>query len=287
MNRNKNHRGFTLIELLVVIAIIGILLAILLPALARARQTAKNTADMTKHKQIHASWNAWAGGHKGDFPTPGKVRRLAVNGQLIIGRGPEDSTQNSHDRMHALCMTNNLYTKELAVASNEASSHVTEASAYDYTAANPAQNIYWDDSNFKSDLSAVSNTSWATMPICGERQSRHWNNTADGTFVVNGFRGPKNGDVSQLEDSVTTGVYGPPGQWVGPLCFNDNSVQMAETFYPEACKRVGVNQDLDNIFNNDTASQTSGAGTDVWLYLVKRGVTANNGECTLPANNYD
>ena len=119
MQHTQSKRGFTLVELLVVIAIIGILLAILLPALARARATAKATRDATQVKQIHSGWLSFAVQNDGLFPTPGLKRRLPVNGQLIMGRGAEDVTQNNHANVHSLCVMENLYPPDLMVSTAE------------------------------------------------------------------------------------------------------------------------------------------------------------------------
>ena len=74
------------------------MLAILLPALARARATAKATRDATQVKQTHSGWLSFAVQNDGLFPTPGLKRRLPVSGQLIMGRGAEDITQNKPTR---------------------------------------------------------------------------------------------------------------------------------------------------------------------------------------------
>jgi prepilin-type N-terminal cleavage/methylation domain-containing protein len=286
MQNTQSKRGFTLIELLVVIAIIGILLAVLLPALARARATAKSTRDATQVKQIHAGWLAWAVQNEGRLPTPGLKKRLPVNGQIIMGRGAEDITQNNHAFMHSLCVMENLYPADLQVSSAEISPSVSTMTFYEWDRKNPAANVYWDD-RMRADLSAVSHISYASMPIAGPRKAKQWNNSADSSFAILGMRGPKDGDIAQMINSKTSEMHGPPREWQGPIGYNDNSVVFEKSFFPEKLKRVGPNNDFDNLFKNDGGSQTAAhQGDDVWLYLVKS-MSGDGTTVTIPSDNWD
>ncbi len=286
MQNTQSKRGFTLVELLVVIAIIGILLAVLLPALARARATAKSTRDATQVKQIHAGWLSFAVQNEGRLPTPGLKKRLPVNGQIIMGRGAEDITQNNHANMHSLCVMENLYTAELLVSSAEISPSVSTMTFYEWDRKNPAANVYWDD-RMRADLSAVSHISYASMPIAGPRKAKQWNNSADSSFAILGMRGPKDGDIAQMINSKTSEMHGPPREWQGPIGYNDNSVVFEKSFFPEKLKRVGANNDFDNLFKNDGGSQTAAhQGDDVWLYLVKS-MSGDGTTVTIPSDNWD
>jgi prepilin-type N-terminal cleavage/methylation domain-containing protein len=286
MQNTQSKRGFTLIELLVVIAIIGILLAVLLPALARARATAKSTRDATQVKQIHAGWLSFAVQNEGRLPTPGLKKRLPVNGQIIMGRGAEDITQNNHANMHSLCVMENLYPADLQVSSAEISPSVSTMTFYEWDRKNPAANVYWDD-RMRADLSAVSHISYASMPIAGPRKAKQWNNSADSSFAILGMRGPKDGDIAQMINSKTSEMHGPPREWQGPIGYNDNSVVFEKSFFPEKLKRVGANNDFDNLFKNDGGSQTAAhQGDDVWLYLVKS-MSGDGTTVTIPSDNWD
>lgn len=286
MQNTQSKRGFTLIELLVVIAIIGILLAVLLPALARARATAKSTRDATQVKQIHAGWLSFAVQNEGRLPTPGLKKRLPVNGQIIMGRGAEDITQNNHAFMHSLCVMENLYPPDLQVSSAEISPSVSTMTFYEWDRKNPAVNVYWDD-RMRADLSAVSHISYASMPIAGPRKAKQWNNSADSSFAILGMRGPKDGDIAQMINSKTSEMHGPPREWQGPIGYNDNSVVFEKSFFPEKLKRVGANNDFDNLFKNDGGSQTAAhQGDDVWLYLVKS-MSGDGTTVTIPSDNWD
>jgi prepilin-type N-terminal cleavage/methylation domain-containing protein len=281
------RRGFTLVELLVVISIIGILLAILLPALARARATARATRDATQVKQIHAGWLAFAVQNNGIFPTPGLKRRLPIGGQLIPGRGDEDVTQNDHARVHSLAVMENLYPPDLLVSTAEVSPAVSTMTFYDWNLKNPATGVYWDD-RMRSNLTAVSHTSYAAMPVGGERKRQHWRNTSDSSFAVLGNRGPQNGNVQLMATSRTSDIHGSAKEWNGHIVYNDNSVAFEQTFFPEKVKRLPTNQALDNVFANDLGSATNTRGGDVWLYLVPHnGVTGAAGSEQIPSNNWD
>jgi len=274
----RRPRGFTLVELLVVIAIIGILLAILLPALARARATARATQDAAQIKQVHAGWLSFAAQNDGLFPTPGLKARLAVNGQFIPGRGAEDVEANDHANVHSLAIMENLYPPELCISTAEQSPNVVPMSYYDFTRKDVANNVYWDD-RFQTDLQNISHTSYAAVPLAGDRKRRHWKNTSDSGFAVLGNRGPENGEIDEIEDSITSEIHGPSGEWNGHICYNDNSVSFEQGFFPEKMKRVGPNNVLDNLFANDTASGNSSDGSDVWLVVVKE-QAGNGGDIT-------
>jgi prepilin-type N-terminal cleavage/methylation domain-containing protein len=264
----RRPRGFTLVELLVVIAIIGILLAILLPALARARATARTTQDAAQIKQIHAGWLSFAAQNAGILPTPGLKARLAVNGQFIPGRGAEDVEANDHANVNSLCVMELLYPPELCHSPAEQSPNVVPMGYYDFNRKDVVNNVYWDD-RFKADLQNISHTSYAMPPLAGDRKRRHWNNGGDSGFAVLGTRGPENGEIEEIEDSITSEIHNPPGEWGGNIGYNDNSVSFEQGFFPEKLKRVGPNNDLDNLFANDTASGNSSDGSDVWLVVVK------------------
>jgi prepilin-type N-terminal cleavage/methylation domain-containing protein len=286
MQTNPSKRGFTLVELLVVIAIIGILLAILLPALARARATAKATRDATQLKQIHAGWLSSAAQNEGKFPTPGSKRRLPVNGQIIMGRGAEDITQNHLANVHSLCVMENLYGPEMIISTVEVSPNVSGMNFYEYDRKNPAANVYWDD-RMRADLQAVSHTSYASMPLAGARKALHWRNSSDSSFTTIGNRGPKDGDIAQMINSKTSEMHGPPREFAGFFVKNDNSVSFEQTFFPENFKRVGANNDLDNVFRNDGGSQTAAhQGSDNWLCLVKS-MSGDSSSVTIPSDNWD
>ncbi len=285
----RRERGFTLIELLVVMAIIALLLSLLLPALAKARAAARQVKDATQIKQIHASWLSYAATTQdGHFPTPGLIKRQAVNGQFIIGRGAEDLAQNNTANLHSAMIALNYYSPQQVISPAEVNGRVLAYTGYNYdkidpTAANP---IYWDD-KFVANLAADSNTSYANMPILGARKAREWKNSQNSKFVVLGNRGPQDGDLdaAKYKASRTLGIHGGAKTWEGNLCFNDNHIGFVETCRPDGIDYPDPNDPTtlipDNVFRADQAGSASNH-TDVLLAVVSMvEVNGNNETHTL------
>ena len=281
----KRKHGFTLVELLVVMAIIALLIGLLLPALAKARAQAMLTKDSAQIKQIHQSWVVFSRELNGALPTPGLIDRLPdpVLGD-VPGRGPEDQEANWTGPLFSVCIMRHYFTPQLAVAPSEPSGNVITMDNYNYNAYQPlGDNIdcpepgedhsdsYWD-CNFAVDLFNLSNTSYAHMPIAGERKKRHWKDSLDSTMGMLGTRGVENGDYdNQLlyYRSVTLEFHGGHKEWVGLVAFNDNHVERLDTFVPQHLNyNIGEDAFADNIFKDDTGDgEGGGGGFDIWLVV--------------------
>jgi prepilin-type N-terminal cleavage/methylation domain-containing protein len=278
-------RGFTLIELLVVMAIIALLIGLLLPALAKARATAKLTKDSTQIRGIHQSWLVYAREFEGIFPTPGLIDRLAFNGQQEPGRGPEDEKQNDTARLHSACVMQNYYSPQLTVGPTEPSGRVAVKDDYNYELYNvvPTVDVYWDDS-FDAKLTTLSNTSYASMPIAGDRKKREWRETLNSNWPIISNRGVKEGSLTDADynQSVTLEIHGGRKEWLGNICYNDNHMEVSKTFKPESLTYTnGTTINADNIFTNDLNAATSPAGTDAYLVMVaKNGMIVGGGVVT-------
>ncbi len=276
MNRK---RGFTLIELLVVMAIIAILLGLLLPAVQRARQNAKMLKDATQIEEIQQSWIIWGNAEfQGVYPVPGLIRRRPVDAPgspidntLIPGRGEENFGWSTTPSLYSACIAQNYFSPELCVGPTEPSGHVAVKADYNYNLYSPIGGLYWDPT-FKANLETQSNVSFAHLPLSGKRRRTEWRNSMNSEFAVLGNRGPEFGSLDQnvYGTSITLDIHGTRKQWIGNMCYNDGHVGTHNTFYPEGIDYWDTLESRmlpDNLFKNDTESDTSGQGYDIWLVM--------------------
>ncbi len=291
MKRGKH--GFTLVELLVVMAIIALLIGLLLPALAKARAQAQLTKDQTQVKEIHQSWIVFSRELDGALPTPGLIDRLpdpdiTENDGEVPGRGLEDLTMNTTPNLFSVCIMRHYFTPQMCLSPGERSGRVISKDDYKFTYYDPlgtdpncqgsflGPDCYWDPTFDATliDPKGLSNTSYAHMPIAGERKKRHWRDTLDSRFAMIGTRGVKDGSLDPVDyyASVTLEFFGGKKEWVGNVAFNDNHTERLDTFFP-----VNLSYQLndvtvaDNIFRDDTGDQAGGTdpdgGFDIWLVI--------------------
>jgi prepilin-type N-terminal cleavage/methylation domain-containing protein len=297
----NGKRGFTLIELLTVMAIIALLVGLLLPALAQARAKAQMTKDQTQIKQIHAAWTTFSRDYGGTFPTPGLINRL-MDPQLQTespGRGPEDLEANTSGAMYSACIMQNYFTPQILVAPTEPSGYVAVKDDFDWSLYNPLDDIYWDadsqgqpppgaigtyipfathlSSNHPLAGSPLCNTSYSHTPICGDRKVNEWKDSLNSKWAIIGNRGPECGQETEeiYYGSVTLEFHGGRKQWVGNIGYNDNHVELHDTFYPDGVNYLDSNGATmpDNLFNNESSDAGQDTcdradGYDVWLTLI-------------------
>ena len=314
----KKQNGFTLIELLVVIAIIALLLGLLLPALAKARATARQVKCGTQVQQIHKAWvTKGTDNARGTFPLPGEVNRIGA----LPGRGNEDEAKNNHANLHSMCVAQQFISPQILVSPSESSGNVGVCSNYDMNRYKPAEDIYWDGDttnatssnpgtagNLKADLTTLSSTSYAAMPLMMKsstskipnRRDLQWKvgATNGSRFPIAGNRGVKNGITDNLTADYTYSktllIHGAANEWEGMIVYNDDHVKLERTFTPEGmvCVPKGTtpppgdtscgtaaNMGLDNIFKSDGDILVDGE-TDAYLAVVKE-VTATGAGTTI------
>ena len=316
----KKQNGFTLIELLVVIAIIALLLGLLLPALAKARATARQVKCGTQVQQIHKAWvTKGTDNARGTFPLPGEVNRIGA----LPGRGNEDEAKNNHANLHSMCVAQQFISPQILVSPSEASGNVGVCSNYDMNKYKPAEDIYWDgdvtnatssnpgtDGNLKADLTTLSSTSYAAMPLMMKSSTSRIPNRRDlqwkvgatngSRFPIAGNRGVKNGSTttSDYTDSKTLLIHGASNEWEGMMVYNDDHVIFERTFTPVGmvCVPFGTplppgdtscgtgttaaNMGLDNIFKAD--GDITNGETDAYLAVVKKVTVTGSGTTTSP-----
>lgn len=281
MNRKK---GFTLIELLVVMAIIALLLGLLLPALAKARATARQVKDSAQIKQVHTGLITSGADKNGVYLTPGEIKRApdpTAGNVAIPGRGPLDETVNHHAALYAACIAYNYFSTQTLYGAAEVNARVTPCSNYNFSSYSPVNNTFWDETNFRADLSQLCNTSYATMPLdVTPRRTTEWRNTGNSRFVVLGNRGVRGGALTGNDyvNSRTLEIHGAKNEWDGNLCYNDNHVTFERSFLPESLAKLpngvsGPHGTADNVFRNDTGSMTatsSRRNSDVYIVMQRQ-----------------
>jgi hypothetical protein len=247
--------------------IIALLLAILLPALGKARATTKRVKDSTQLQQIHKGFITLSLDYNGIYPTPGLINRIGT----VPGVGAEDLAKNTHANMYSACIMNNAFDAQSLVSPAEVSTNVLAYANYNFDAYNvtSAFDTYWD-TNMKSDLTTLSNTSYGTHHLAGSRKAKEWKDTKNSKFVVLGNRGVKNGSLAPADynTSRTLQIHGAAKQWEGNVCFNDNHVIFDNKFSPDGIGTFAAAGSTvpvpDNIFADDTAAN----GADSWLTVI-------------------
>ena len=257
-----------------VIGCVGLsILGLLLPSLAKARSEATRLKDATQIRQIHQSWVIWANEWEGGFPTPGLINRLPFEGEEVPGRGPEDVLANDHAALYSACIMANLFTPALCVGPTEPNANVYIKDDYNWDLYSPMDDSFWDPS-FQVKLDSISNASYAALALTGERKASHWRETMDRGFAVLGNRGVKNGveKGSDYDRSLTLLIHGSRRNWLGNVCYNDNHVDLQDTFTPLGLTYLdeAEKERPDNLFRNDTGGIDNSAGYDIWLTLIDR-----------------
>lgn len=261
------RRGVTLIEVIAIGASAAVLsvLAIVASGVATAdepdaRLSSKSLRDAAYARQVHQAMLTFAGHYGGRYPVPGEIKRQPVERdgerRRIPNEGEPDPAQNTTANLYAFMVMIRAVDPRVLVSPVERNSHVAAKRDYDYSVYDPHAATYWDPS-FRADLDAQGHTSYAHMPMFGERYKRHWNDSRDGDMPMIGNRGPEDGAIDP--DSHTCG---PHGVWAGHVVYNDNRSRFHRTTSPEelTLESDGADQ-RDGLFRIDDGP----AGADAIL----------------------
>ena len=191
---------------------------------------------------------------------------LAVQAQLGEGRFlvPDDLTRrddpgdNTTACFYSAMIAQQYAMPEQLFSAQERNPAVWPDEDYDFTAYDPSSDLHWDPA-FTADLDVDSNTSFAHLPMYGERFRRHWRFTAGYRTPVLGSRGPAGG----VHDTASY-TYGADGTWAGHIVFGDGHVEYVTTFTPSGIV-FGRQQIPDNLFRMDDGPD----GADIVLTFTK------------------
>ncbi len=255
---HSQMRGHSLIGLLVSLAILLVLGVVLSTAMNKATTGAGSTLSGTvssfQDKQYLMSIyqtlfvEAQTSG-EGRFLVPSELtRRLDT---------ADDTTANLFSAMVA---QQSLPPAQF-ISGNEMSPYVKLDEDYDYAAYNAVDDTYWDP-NFMADLTWESNTSFAHVPLYGNRLRQYWHAGVGSRTPVLGNRGPKDGVTNP--DSWT---YNRDGKWGGHVVFGDGHIEFIQTFTINGIflPRAGGSQP-DNLYRMEEDAD----GLDVILTFTKQ-----------------
>jgi len=258
-----NRRGLTLPEVLVVVLAVLVLLGVVLPHLSRRHsRCSTQVREATQLKLVHAGFLVAASDRGGAFPLPGEINRTVPlgTGCPIPGGGPMDESRNEHASLHSAMIAGGFISPALLCSPAETSPRVEICRNYDFNSYSPAQDKYWDETNFTVNLSTRSNTSFATMPLdCTARRTAEWRTSDNSRFAVLGSRGVRGGMTSGPghDQSHTLRFFEPRDAWSGNLCFNDNHIAFVRSPEPSEVRPLASPDGRspsrpDNLFRNDT-----------------------------------
>lgn len=203
--------------------------------------------DGTNLRQIHQGMILFGGESGGLYPRPGLMKRkpILINDEerIIPGRGEENTSYNTTDRLYSSLIAQRYASPALMVSPGEINPNVREMRDFDYDAFSPTQHVYWDD-RFEADLESGSHTSYAHLLLHGNRKFELWHKNAPGHVPLLGTRGPNGGRC--VPDSYTCDRR---GNWSGIVIRNDNTTVQLDTMTPpDLFIGIGEDRQLDNLF---------------------------------------
>lgn len=252
-----------MVGLLITMACIVVLFAILMTSLNKAvtgqgsqqAGTVRSTVDEMYLYSMYQSLAVFGNDNKGLYPVPSAIS------------GSKDVTEDTTANLFSVMVMQNLIPTKQLISGNEYSGYVVEMQNYDFAALNPSKHVFWD-SNFKADLSRLSNVSFAHEPLIGKRFTTEWNNRMTSTFPLIGNRGPQNG-IS----SVNSLACGRNGIWGGNLLFGDGHIIFTKDAIGNGISyEDGGERFPDNIFKLETGASGGDAILSFTKAINKNGV---------------
>ncbi|HRP64068.1 MAG TPA: hypothetical protein PK400_12285 [Phycisphaerales bacterium] len=256
---NHPHRaGFSMLGVLITMVCIIVLFTIGMNAMNKAITGAGSALPGTvRSTQDMMSLNAL-------------YQAMIVGGQMMpdsrlpvpnLYAKSNDQSLNTTANFYSSMIAQQLVNPSGLISGNEYSPRVEAMRDYNYNSYQPSRGTYWD-TRFLADLDDLSHTSFAHMPLYGERYRRGWQSNFDSRLILIGNRGPKDGI-----DDPGSYSYGRSGVWGGHFVYGDGRVAFSSVFVPEGLTYERNNQSYpDNIFFMETGA----GGMDAIIAFTKR-----------------
>lgn len=275
-------RGFALQDVLVLC--ICAILFVMIASVVRARPVDDGRKVNPTHplslkdqkylEAIMITFTMFAESNKGRYPIPGLINRHAADldgdgkgDQQLIGVGPEDVTLNITANLYSAMIAQCYFNPNLLISPIERNQKVKEDSDYEMSTYSPAMDVYWD-SKFAADLEKLSNTSYAHLPISGQRKVRIWKFNKKSPNPILSNRGPKDGKADPKSNTCS-----PQGYWHGNVAYSDGHAEFLSPTVPNAVPMIRLdNAKMDNIFADDGIG-----GEDTILAFTKAMKEMNEG----------
>lgn len=173
--------------------------------------TVYSTVDQMRFYALFQALEADAAGRRNRYPRPSSVDHS------------DDWTRDTTANLFSALVMDRMVSCENLISKNEFSGYVEPYESYDFLAYDPANGIHWDPS-FRADLADLSHTSYAHIPLYGERE-KFWTSMSGANVAIMGNRGPKDG----VHDP-NSWTYSPDGTWGAHVLYGDGHIDFTYDF---------------------------------------------------------
>lgn len=257
----QEHRGHALHDMLILCSCVVLFVVIATVVCAKPADDARNAnsrhtlslKDQTQLVKIMEAFTIFSEDHNGRYPIPGRINRKAadldgdgIGDTHVPDVGPEDIALNTTANLYSAMVGQCYFDLDALISPIERNKNVKVDSDYDFADYNPAIDVYWD-SDFAADLAKLSNTSYAHLPISGQRKLRSWRFNKKSPNPILSNRGPKDGKADPNSNTC-----GPHGYWTGHVTFSDGHAEFLKPTAPAAVPEIRIDgAQWDNIFAFD------------------------------------